>query len=31
MRPVNMMKEQAELMENNVKLQQYTPLGIYVI
>lgn len=31
MRPVNMMKEQAELMENNVKLQQYTPLGIYTI
>lgn len=31
MRPVNMMKEQAELMENNVKLQQYTPLGIYAI
>lgn len=31
MRPVNIMKEQAELMENNVKLQQYTPLGIYVI
>lgn len=31
MRPVNMMKEQAEMMENNVKLQQYTPLGIYVI
>lgn len=31
MRPVNMMKEQAELMESNVKLQQYTPLGIYVI
>lgn len=31
MRPVNMMREQAELMENNVKLQQYTPLGIYVI
>lgn len=31
MRPVNMMKEQAELMENNVKIQQYTPLGIYVI
>lgn len=31
MRPVNIMKEQAELMENNLKLQQYTPLGIYVI
>lgn len=31
MRPVNMMKEQAEMMENNVKLQQYTPLGIYTI
>lgn len=31
MRPVNMMKEQAELMENNLKLQQYTPLGIYTI
>ena len=31
MRPVNMMKEQSEMMENNVKIQQYTPLGIYVI
>jgi len=31
MRPVNMMKEQAELMESNIKLQQYTPLGIYTI
>lgn len=31
MRPVNMMKEQAELMESNMKLQQYTPLGIYAI
>lgn len=31
MRPVNMIEEQAKLMENNVKLQQYTPLGIYSI
>lgn len=31
MRPVNIMKEQAELMESNIKLQQYTPLGIYTI
>lgn len=31
MRPVNMMKEQSEMMESNVKIQQYTPLGIYVI
>lgn len=31
MRPANMIEEQAKLMENNVKLQQYTPLGIYVI
>jgi hypothetical protein len=31
MRPVNMMKEQAELAENQNKVQQYTPLGIYVI
>lgn len=31
MRPVNMMKEQAELMESNLKIQQYTPLGIYAI
>lgn len=31
MRPVNMMKENAEMMENNLKIQQYTPLGIYTI
>lgn len=31
MRPSNMIEEQAKLMENNVKLQQYTPLGIYSI
>lgn len=31
MRPVNMMKEQAELVENTNKIQQYTPLGLYVI
>ena len=31
MRPSNIIKEQAELMENNVKIQQYTPLGIYAI
>lgn len=31
MRPANIMEENAKLMENNVKLQQYTPLGIYVI
>ena len=31
LRPVNMMKEQAELTENHNKIQQYTPLGIYVI
>ena len=31
LRPVNMMKEQAELTEQHVKIQQYTPLGIYVI
>lgn len=31
MRPVNMIKENAELMENNLKIQQYTPLGIYAI
>ena len=30
LRPVNMMKEQAELIENNVKLLQHVPLGIYV-
>ena len=26
MRPANYMEEQAKLMENNVKIQQYTPL-----
>lgn len=31
LRPVNMMKEQAELTESHNKIQQYTPLGIYVI
>jgi hypothetical protein len=31
LRPVNVMKEQAELVENQNKIQQYTPLGIYVI
>ena len=31
MRPANMMEEQAKLVENNVKIQQYTPLGIYTI
>lgn len=31
LRPVNMMKEQADLMESNVKIQSYTPLGIIVI
>ncbi len=31
MRPVNIMKEQADLTESQNKIQQYTPLGIYVI
>lgn len=31
MRPANMMEEQAKLVENQNKIQQYTPLGIYVI
>ena len=31
LRPSNMMKEQAELVEQQNKIQQYTPLGIYVI
>lgn len=31
MRPANMMEEQAKLVENNNKIQQYTPLGIYTI
>ena len=31
LRPVNMMKEQAELAENQNKIQQYVPLGIYMI
>lgn len=30
MRPVNMIKEQAELVENNLKIQANTPLGFYV-
>ena len=29
LRPSNMIKEQAELVENNAKLLQYVPLGIY--
>ena len=31
MRPVNVMKENSELLENNNKILGYTPLGIYVI
>lgn len=31
MRPANMMEEQSKLVENQNKIQQYTPLGIYVI
>lgn len=31
MRPANMMEEHAKLVENHNKIQQYTPLGIYVI
>jgi hypothetical protein len=31
LRPANMMEEQAKLVENQNKIQQYTPLGIYVI
>ena len=31
MRPVNMMEEQAKLLENSNKIQSYVPLGIYVI
>lgn len=31
MRPVNIMKENSELLENNNKILGYTPLGIYVI
>jgi hypothetical protein len=31
MRPANIMEEQAKLMENSLKIQQYTPLGIYAI
>jgi hypothetical protein len=31
MRPANLMEENAKLLENNNKIQQYTPLGIYVI
>lgn len=31
LRPVNMMKEQAELTESQNKIQQYVPLGIYMI
>lgn len=31
MRPSNILEEQAKAVENSVKLQQYTPLGIYAI
>lgn len=31
MRPVNIMKENSELLENNNKILGYTPLGIYTI
>ena len=31
LRPANLMEEQAKLAENQNKIQQYTPLGIYVI
>lgn len=31
MRPVNIMKEHSELLENNNKILGYTPLGLYVI
>jgi hypothetical protein len=31
LRPTNMMEEQAKLVESQNKIQQYTPLGIYVI
>lgn len=31
MRPVNIMKENAEMLESNNKILGYTPLGIYVI
>ena len=31
MRPANMMEEQSKLVENQNKIQQFTPLGIYVI
>lgn len=31
MRPVNMMEEQAKMMESSNKIQSYVPLGIYVI
>lgn len=31
MRPSNVLEEQAKAVENSVKLQQYTPLGIYAI
>ena len=31
MRPVNMMEEQAKLLENSNKIHSYVPLGIYVI
>jgi hypothetical protein len=31
MRPVNMMEEQAKLLENSNKIHSYVPLGLYVI
>jgi hypothetical protein len=31
MRPVNIMKEHSELLENNNKILGYTPLGLYMI
>lgn len=31
MRPVNMIEEQAKMLENNNKIQSYVPLGIFVI
>ena len=31
LKPVNIMKENAELMQQNHEIQKLTPLGIYVI
>lgn len=31
LRPVNIMKEQRELLEHNLEIQKHTPLGIYTI